>query len=92
MSYEWLVPEGFTGPAFFQLDNVQIQAAAPALPAEALATLAAVLCSLRCSCFGEGAPPPDRARYSRMAEVDCPARIEVTVFMMRAFLSSLPIK
>lgn len=43
VSFEWFIPETFTGPAFFQLDNVQIMAAAPALPAEALATLAVVL-------------------------------------------------
>ncbi len=43
VSFEWFVPEIYTGPAFFQLDNVQIMAGVPTMPAVAVAALAAVL-------------------------------------------------
>ena len=51
LSFEWSVPEFYTGPAFFQLDNVQIMAGVPTMPAVAVATLAAVLLLLVSLCL-----------------------------------------
>ena len=43
LSFEWFVPESFTGPAFFQLDNVLVSVAVPTLPQWAAMVLSLLL-------------------------------------------------